>query len=54
VCALGLFPASIPPHRSGAGLRLDMAVAAADRQGRASELSLMGEKLAAEMALQWD
>ena len=33
VRALVLFPAGVPPHRPGAGLRLDLAVAAADRQG---------------------
>ena len=33
VRALVVFPAGVPPHRPGAGLRLDLAVAAADRQG---------------------
>ena len=33
VRALVLFPAGVPPHRPGAGLRIDLAVAAADRQG---------------------
>ncbi len=28
-----LFPAGVPPHRPRAGLRIDLAVAAADRQG---------------------
>ena len=31
--ALGLFPASVPPHRPRAGLRLDLAAAASRRQG---------------------
>ena len=33
VRAILLLPASLPPHRPRAGLRLDLAVAAADRQG---------------------
>ena len=33
VRALVLFPAGVPPHRPGAGLRIDLAVAAHDRQG---------------------
>ena len=33
VRALVLFPAGVPPHRPGARLRIDLAAAAADRQG---------------------
>src|SRR4051812_1939727 len=31
--AVGLLPAGVPPYRPGAGLRFDLAVAAAGRQG---------------------
>ena len=51
--ALGVFPASLPPHRPRAGLRLDLALPRLVGKARSIELSLMGDRLPAEKALEW-
>lgn len=47
-----VFPAGLPPHRPGAGLRIDLAVAAADRQALGRTVA-DGRAVAAEKALEW-
>jgi len=53
VRAVVLFPASLPPHRPGAGLRSTWLLPRLIGKARSVELSLMGERLPAEKALEW-